>query len=280
MASSPETLIPSLIFNRQKIVVALQKAAQNLGRTPPQAEFTKYCGISKKYLKACFGNFKNAVQAAGLHPGKPPGWIDDQALLADWGGGVRKTGRILTLLKYRREGKFDHRTFVRLFGRWRVVPQKFREFAKNKPQWRDVVEIINRAGNKKTDTSGCPKIQTGHIYSNQLNCAWLRHEPTNENGVIYLFGVLAPRLGYMVETIQVGFPDCEAKQRIAEGRWRRVRIEFEYESRNFREHGHDPDGCNVIVCWRHNWKDCPPTLEVVELAAMFNQEKRSADFAD
>ena len=30
-------------------------------------------------------------------------------------------------------------------------------------------------------------------------------------------------------------------------RWRRVRIEFEFKSRNFREHGHDPDQCDLIV---------------------------------
>ena len=78
-----------------------------------------------------------------------------------------------------------------------------------------------------------------------------------------LFGMVAEELGYIVESVQKGFPDCEAKRRI--GRWQRVRIEFEYESRNFRERGHSPDGCDVIVCWRHNW-DGPKHVEVVELS--------------
>jgi hypothetical protein len=26
---------------------------------------------------------------------------------------------------------------------------------------------------------------------------------------------------------------------------------------------HDPAGCDIIVCWEHNWPECP--LEVVEL---------------
>jgi hypothetical protein len=42
-----------------------------------------------------------------------------------------------------------------------------------------------------------------------------------------------------------------------------VRIEIEHESRNFLRHGHDPKGCDLIVCWEHNWEECP--LEVVEL---------------
>ena len=48
-----------------------------------------------------------------------------------------------------------------------------------------------------------------------------------------------------------------------EDRCQRVLIEFEYESRNFVRHMHDPGGCDIIVCWRHNWPECP--LEVVEL---------------
>jgi hypothetical protein len=95
----------------------------------------------------------------------------------------------------------------------------------------------------------------------------MRHEPVNEQGVVLLFGMLAERLGYVVEAAQKGFPDCEAKRQISPQRWERVRIEFEFESRNFRDHGHPADGCDVIVCWRHNWRECPAHLEVVELSS-------------
>jgi hypothetical protein len=47
------------------------------------------------------------------------------------------------------------------------------------------------------------------------------------------------------------------------GKWQRVRIEFEYQSRNFVAHFHDVRKCDMIVCWEHNWKECP--LEVIEL---------------
>jgi hypothetical protein len=87
----------------------------------------------------------------------------------------------------------------------------------------------------------------------------------NEDGVVFLFGMVARELGYLVEAVQAGFPDCEAKRQVAPDKWQRVRIEFEFESRNFRDHGHAPDGCDLIACWAHNWADCPETLEVVEL---------------
>lgn len=71
-----------------------------------------------------------------------------------------------------------------------------------------------------------------------------------------------------MEAVQAGFPDCEAKRPIGPGQWQRVRIEFEYESRNFRDHGHPVDGCDVIICWRHNWFECQARLEVVELESV------------
>ena len=98
----------------------------------------------------------------------------------------------------------------------------------------------------------------------------LMHEPVNEMGVILLFGMVARQLGFIIESVQAGFPDCEAKLEVEPGRWQRVRIEFEYESRGFWEHRHDPRKCDVIVCWRHNWKQCPPELQVLELSSVLN----------
>jgi hypothetical protein len=48
-----------------------------------------------------------------------------------------------------------------------------------------------------------------------------------------------------------------------------VKIEFEYESKNFLLHQHVISGCDVIVCWRHNWPGCP--LEVLELKSAMKQ---------
>jgi len=81
--------------------------------------------------------------------------------------------------------------------------------------------------------------------------------------VVLLFGMVARELGYAVQTVAPGFPDCTAMRRTGLGRWQDVRIEFEYRSRTFREHGHDPAGCDLIVCWEHDWHDCP--LEVLAL---------------
>ena len=70
----------------------------------------------------------------------------------------------------------------------------------------------------------------------------------------------------MVLRVQTEFPDVEALRCGDHGRWRRVRIELEFESKNFLLHGHDPRECDLIVCWSHNWPSCP--LEVLELGGI------------
>lgn len=104
------------------------------------------------------------------------------------------------------------------------------------------------------------------VYGPPLLWPELAHAPTNELGVVFVFGMMARRLGFVVHRLQAGFPDCIAMREVAPGVWQRVRIEFEFESRNFKKHKHRRDKCDVIVCWKHNWKDCP--LDVVELSEL------------
>jgi hypothetical protein len=96
-----------------------------------------------------------------------------------------------------------------------------------------------------------------------LSCA-----PVNELGVVYLFGVLHDTFDFKIESIQAGFPDCVARRKVGANRWEEVRIEFEYDSRSFKAHGHDPAGVDVIVCWLHNWTECPKNIEIIELSTL------------
>jgi hypothetical protein len=98
----------------------------------------------------------------------------------------------------------------------------------------------------------------------------LTNAPVNEMGVVFLFALMAWDLGFQVESLWTrGEPDGRAKRLVAPGKWQDVTIEFEYESKNFLRHGHDPKKCDVIVCWKHNWKECPDSIEVIELCRLF-----------
>jgi hypothetical protein len=88
--------------------------------------------------------------------------------------------------------------------------------------------------------------------------------PVNEMGVVCLFTEWARKRNMRIETIRAEFPDCIAWQR-AGGEEKRLRIEFEFRSRNFRAHRHDPSGCDWIVCWEHDWAECPEHITVIEL---------------
>jgi hypothetical protein len=122
-----------------------------------------------------------------------------------------------------------------------------------------------------------PPLDHRPIYGQPMDFRGLRHEPVNEQGVVLLFGMVAKEIGYTVEAVQSRFPDCEAKRQIAPQRWQRVHLEFEFESRNFRDHGHSLTGCDVVVCWRHNWPDCPPHIEILELSSLIKSLPTSYD---
>ncbi|HKD80927.1 MAG TPA: hypothetical protein VKH81_14615 [Candidatus Angelobacter sp.] len=81
-----------------------------------------------------------------------------------------------------------------------------------------------------------------------------------------LFAAMASDLGFTITHIQTQFPDGEVMREVEPGRHQRLLVEFEYESHNFVAHGHPVDGCKMIICWRHNWPECP--LEVLEMKSL------------
>ena len=230
-----------------------------------------------------FVSWREAVRGAGLEPDSTNQPLAPSTLLEDWGQMVRRNRSIPTRRQYRREGKYSPGVFERKFGPWSNIPAEFRSFALSRPEWADVVALCPVVGKPITPPLPEPngsatyvpasdiaqphrKLDNRPTYGNPIDFRGLRHEPVNEEGVVFLFGMVARELGYLVEAMQAGFPDCEAKRQISAGKWQRVRIEFEYESRNFRDHGHIAEGCDLIVCWRHNWNECPSNLEVIELS--------------
>jgi hypothetical protein len=118
---------------------------------------------------------------------------------------------------------------------------------------------IEKAEKEKTIPIGARKKS---IVGEPINFEGLIYGPLNENGVIFLFSKIHDKLGMNIEAIQASFPDAKGRRKTAKG-WEDIWIEFELRSKQFKVHGHDPKGCDIIVCWEHDWKDCP--IEVIEL---------------
>lgn len=113
-------------------------------------------------------------------------------------------------------------------------------------------------------------------YGDALNVPGLglQRAPINEQGVVFLFALISKQLGFDVEAIQIAFPDCIAKRLTDQKKkhWKQVRIEFEYESSNFLKHGHQHEHCDLIVCWRHDWEECP--IKVIALEDELSKLRR------
>ena len=279
------------MFSKKQIINAIAVLGRKLGRAPSVLAFVARSGISRRSVQRFFPTWNDAVRAAGLQPHTQNAKVEEQALLEDWGQAVRRNRGIPTHHGYLHEGKYNPTTIHRRFGGWSSLPGVFRNFAKGRPEWADVLALLPAHPPKKhtkrpKEAAGSPILpgQAPHAplknratYGEPTAFRWLRHEPVNEQGVVLLFGMLAKELGYIIETVQTGFPDCEAKRQIGPQRWQRVLIEFEFDSRNFRDHGHAATGCDLIVCWRHNWSECPAHIEVLELSHVIKSLPTPAD---
>lgn len=267
-----------MVVTAEQIVAHIRELAETLGRPPSRAEFQSRAGIREYHVLKHFDSWNDAVSAAGLSPNVQNQPVDPELLLKDWGELVRKLGKSPPRSTYRKLGRFSPGTFDKKFGQWSLVPAAFQQFASGRAEWSDVAKTVALAASSRPEPSlPVPRVDSPRqatslkltdrqTYGDPIDFRGLRHAPVNEQGVVFLFGIVARELGYLVEAVQQGFPDCEAKRQIRSGQWQRVRIEFEFESRNFADHGHSPDGCDVIVCWRDNWAERPDELEVLELS--------------
>ncbi|HEY2496168.1 MAG TPA: hypothetical protein VGK24_03790 [Candidatus Angelobacter sp.] len=371
---------------REKILAAIRRAAEELGRAPSRGELRRITGVSHYKVLAEFTTLREAVRAAGLEPNPKGEKISTEALLEDWKRLAEKMGRRPSRAEYVREGRYSAGAFVARFGSWgkisttedthnrragksvhhggtetrrkakrgsREVTGKARIRGETKGsgerdiggagQWRGKVQlarvpgpvagrrkvtelvaqlvvntllpeansnwqlairqnqgcftaedaeerggqrsgdlVIGRSGDLRSGSMGEPSPQLQNpglsprgidkrrpVMGAPFDRSPMTNAPVNELGVVLLFGMLAAGLGFQVESAQGRFPDCEAKREVVPGKWQRQRIEFEYESKNFLLHGHDPKNCDVLVCWRHNWKDIPEEIEVIELCRLF-----------
>lgn len=108
------------------------------------------------------------------------------------------------------------------------------------------------------------------IVGDAINFRGMVYGPVNELGVVALFAKVCEEMGFIIEEIRAEYPDCVARQQIKRG-WERIAIEFEYRSSNFLRHGHDPELCDLIVCWEHDWERSP--VRVLSLKEYVAQQK-------
>jgi hypothetical protein len=243
-------------------------------------ELLKISPVRRHAIRKNFVSYREALVQSGLER-QGTYRLDLGSLFTDWAGVVRELGKVPTLGEYEIHAKYSCRPLLRHYGGWGNVPAGMLEYAKGEEleaYWKDVLDVVadhvenapGKPGNTRRTASRFTRPRRtieGPVYGPPMMTAGpLVYAPTNEAGVMVLFGAVAREQGFAITRVQAAFPDCEAMREIEPEKWQPQKLEFEYESRNFLLHLHPVDGCDGIVCWRHNWLECP--LEVLELSTM------------
>lgn len=88
---------------------------------------------------------------------------------------------------------------------------------------------------------------------------------------MFLFGLIAKDLEILVEGIQEAFPDAFGRRQES-NRYYHVDIEFKFKSSGYRDtYFKDKLLCDILVCWEHDWKNCPSEIEVIELKSKIRE---------
>jgi hypothetical protein len=267
-------------MTREEVIAVIKQATAELGRVPSFDNLVKTGKLTKHDIRKNFGGYKGALAVCGVGFNRQGYRLEMKDLFVDWASVVRQLGKIPSVMEYEMHSKYSLKPLTKHFGGWLRVPAGLVDFAKAErleEEWKDVLELVAAnalrlptrpwASMWRSSTPSRSRILKDEpIYGPPMGDPYLLLAPTNELGVIFLFGAVCRKLGYAMLRIQPGYPDGEAMREVAPEQWQRVKIEFEFESRNFLQHRHDPKKCHVIVCWKHNWADCP--LEVIELRSV------------
>jgi hypothetical protein len=239
-------------------------------------EFDKHARISSRTVLSKFGGWNNALQKAGLRIAKKGKFSDEEVFLE-----IKRIwdllGRQPLLPELKEHSRISPSAIADHFGGTIKGYEKFKVWQEQQSRAdgspKNIIDditpvkanIIEAATNKKRSR---PK------YGDLINFRGMQHAPLNELGVVFLFGMLAKELGYSVEAISATFPDCEAKRYDKQnGTWERIFIEFEYRSSTFQKHKHDYSQCDLLVCWEHDWQDCP--IDVLSLEKIVKKAAES-----
>jgi hypothetical protein len=268
--------------SRETIIAEVRAIADRLGAdTVRREDFARESSISLHQVYGLFPDdgWRGVLEAAGLRVAFQNVPIPDETLLEEFDRVVSEMGRVPTIVQFDSRANFSYAVYKRRFGGIQGTLKRYQSWLElHRPDAAELQLIQAKSRHEIVTPQATPTIArtqqwakgTGVVYGAPINFRGLRHAPINEQGVVYLFGMVSSELGLIVESVQSAYPDCDAKRCVdrKQNRWQRVRIEFEFCSSNFREHGHDPGGCDLIVCWEHDWLECP--LEVVELRSVID----------
>jgi hypothetical protein len=268
--ASPNNLTPNYSKGKEYAIQALKNVANKLGvNTLSKSQFDNQNPDIKSYTIASLcGGWDKALKEAGLN--RHENFRDEiglEMLAKEFLRVTVEINKIPTVNQLTRRSKFCKNTFTRKFGSYSNFKLDVAKYIMKTFQISDVIknildEIILSEKTNNNNEIDAP----AHHRGQSLGFRAFVFAPTYEAHVASIFISVADELGFEIISQREAFPDCEArritnKQR---GRYKPCLIEFEFNSSDYKKHKHPIKGCDLIVCWHHDWDDCP--IEILELS--------------
>ena len=274
-------------YSKEKIIEILKNLSKQLGR--PNLSLTDIAKvIPTSAVYHYFGKVSIALKEAGLEATdshkkgrREPKYTDEDLFQALYKV-EREIGHEPKVNENNAHGDLSTTTYRVRFGKWRDVLAHYKKWKSENAENLQGFSIQDEIGQSAHTIKGDDSLMTENqaplipadpkkhkppeqFYGEPIDFRGLRHAPINEQGVVFVFAMVSRELGFNIESIQQGFPDCEGKYLYDKKKkhYAKARIEFEYRASSFQEHGHDLNQCDFIVCWENDWPECP--VNIIEL---------------
>lgn len=249
---------------RMEMLTDLRRVAADLGKTPTVVEFKRTASrFSYEQVIGMFGSWNAAVTAASLPLNPtlqpPSNKVPREELIEEFIRVANKLGRIPSHPMLSASSTFSRGPYERTFGSWRkAVAEITSSYAArfNFP--------VTLKEPKPRKSGPKPK-----LLPRELNVPLL-FVPRNEMETLVLFSLLAPRLGYEIESVQIDFPDLTIRKGTE-----LIPAEVEYQSSTYLDHGHPINEKYMCICWRKD-KDVPGLREILSLETFLRSMPNTA----
>jgi hypothetical protein len=215
IAESGASLVGRKKHSKESIITTLQNLAASLKKdTLSKQDVNRVLPASS--INTYFGSLGNALEAAGLCRASSSEHLD--AFRSEYSNNdlfisvfqvEQQVGREPKAMEYTVRGAYSIRPFRKRFGPWPEVLKHYRKWKQeqNSTVNPEIVVTPEQSPNiafSKAKIEGCQPLpnhpnmnfQPAQLYGEPIDFRGLRHAPINEQGVVYLFGMVSRELGF------------------------------------------------------------------------------------
>ena len=267
----------SVSLSADECISEMKRVAALLGSNHLTTDsFDKYAVFTSHRVVRALGSWQSALEQAGLE--LSPNFkqeIPFPELAQHFLAVTVQLSRVPSLVQLARRSTHASATFSRNRGGYKAFKRKAIAYllASDSDITPEIEKVIREeqlsidgaASNPVPNQVSDPPILVSHYQGRTLNFRAFTYAPTCEHDVVQMFGSVAQELGFEIIGNRSAFPDCEARRKLQtqRERYEKCLIEYEFSSGDYKKHRHTDVGCDLIVCWQHNWLECP--IEVLEL---------------